>query len=186
MAPREGGFGRSRPSPPSETALSPTRRQRLATMYNCGNRTYLSKAVRQPLGDLARDLGAVALADSSERGEHGMLQLVALDDVGQLALLPSATLRLCPAAGHGRTLLREPPGALHRVARVLDFPGGQHQPMRRLNAACPGQSRTFCFTTTPCRWPTCEATVETGCSFVAATRAVITTPNWTLAVFWTT
>src|SRR5216684_7865769 len=48
----------------------------------------------------------------------------------------------------------------------------------RFDGRCHGQSRTFCFTTSPCRWPTCEVTVETGCSSVAAIRAVITTPNW--------
>jgi hypothetical protein len=38
-------------------------------------------------------------------------------------------------------------------------------------------------TTSPCRWSRWELTVETECSSVAPIRAVITTPNWTSAVF---
>jgi hypothetical protein len=43
----------------------------------------------------------------------------------------------------------------------------------RFDRGCPGRSRTWCFTISPCRWPTCEARVETECSSVV----VITTPN---------
>src|SRR5882762_5744176 len=52
-----------------------------------------------------------------------------------------------------------------------------------LMGVCLGQSRTFCFTISPCRWPTCEVTAETMFSSIAVIRTVSTTLNWTSVDF---
>jgi hypothetical protein len=51
------------------------------------------------------------------------------------------------------------------------------------NGAWPGQSQTSYFTTSPCRWATCEATVESMCLSFTAIPIAPTTPIWTSAVF---
>jgi hypothetical protein len=56
------------------------------------------ETVRQPIGDLSRDLLAVALANPGRVSKDDMLQLVALDDVAQLA---GVRVQPCPGAKRG-------------------------------------------------------------------------------------
>jgi hypothetical protein len=70
--------------------------------------------------------------------------------------------------------------ALTEHPRDTTGPETSALPLRpRFNAAaCPGRSRTWCFTISPCGWPTCGATAENMCLLFAAIRTVITMPRW--------
>src|SRR5258707_3088140 len=59
-----------------------------------------------------------------------------------------------PAYAHPQRAVALYPFPARRIALFADPPRSQ------FDGACPGQSRTCCFTISPCRWPTCEVTAE--------------------------